>query len=185
MFSDGRALEIRPGLASDFRIPPNTETIQFSTPLGEDDYVVLSSALSERPDVSLRIYDRDYEEGERFKDLDFLVNFSGVRRLSIELWWLQNLDGLAAIRDLNEFTFGRTKTKSHSLRFLMRYPSLKRLYLEGHTKDIGAISRLSKLERLTLRSITLSDLEVLTALPALRELEIKLGALAAYPHSPP
>lgn len=58
---------------------------------------------------------------------------------------------------------------------LARFTSLRRLYLEGQTKDIDLISDLRELRSVTLRSITLPDLSLLTPLPHLRALDLKLG----------
>ena len=55
---------------------------------------------------------------------------------------------------LEFFGFGQTKSRNFSLAFLRRFSRLKDLYLECHTKNIEAVSTLSHLERLTLRSIT-------------------------------
>jgi hypothetical protein len=70
---------------------------------------------------------------------------------------------------------GANEEQGHSLLFLQRFPRLRTLHLEGHTKDIDVIGTLSQLEHLTLRSITLADLSILRPLNRLRSLEIKLG----------
>jgi hypothetical protein len=61
------------------------------------------------------------------------------------------------------------------LSILGRFRSLRTLYVEGQTKNIEVISRLSALEDLTLRSITLPDLSLLLPLHRLLSLDIKLG----------
>jgi hypothetical protein len=61
------------------------------------------------------------------------------------------------------------------LTILGRFPRLKQLKIEGQTKGIAVISRLTALEDLTLRSITLPDLVLLLPLTNLRALDIKLG----------
>lgn len=58
---------------------------------------------------------------------------------------------------------------------LERFAGLKSLFLEGQTKRIDVISRLTSLENLSLRSITLPDLSLLLPLARLQTLEIKLG----------
>jgi internalin A len=128
--------------------------------------------LRRRPEVKLRVYQSGKEH---FTDLDFFSHFPTVRRLSIELFWLKNIDGFDAVEDLDEFTFGWTNKKTYSLTFMRRFKSLRKLYLEGHRKDIDAITALTGIQNLTLRSMTMPNLEMLTLLPQLRHLEIKLG----------
>jgi internalin A len=76
---------------------------------------------------------------------------------------------------LDYFGFGQTKSKRISLSFLEQFSRLRALYLEGHAKHFGTISTLTHLERLTLKSITLPDLELLLPLKQLWSLDISLG----------
>lgn len=163
-------IDVEPGVPGGFVVAQGVTCVQCCELLGEEDYRRVAAALVGRPEVELRIYGpHDHT------NLDFLAHFGHVRRLSIEMWSLSNIDGLGAIEALDEFTFGWTKTKAHSLGFLSRFPMLRTFYLEGHTKDIDVVSELVNLERLTLRSITLPSLYILAALPRLQHLEIKLG----------
>lgn len=146
--------------------------VQFSRPLSEADHQLLAGFLRQYPHVWLRAY------GPWFKnfDLDFLRHYPFVRHLEIDVLDLANLDGLQHVSpELESFGLGETKRKAHSFSFLQRFPRLRTLHLEGHTKDIDVIGALSQLEKLTLRSITLPDLSVLRPLKQLRALEIKLG----------
>ena len=162
-----------PGLAEDFVIPAGTDGVQFHRPLNRRDYEILSDRLLHRPEVKLRVFHSGV--GQRLTDLDFLAFFPTIRRLSIELFWLTNIDGFSAVRDLDEFDFGRTKKKSYSLRFLSRFRSIKKLHIEGHRKDIDVLTSLPDLSVLSLRSVTLSDAILMTQFPKLRRLAIKLG----------
>jgi hypothetical protein len=165
-------LQINPGLPDDFSIPPGTALVQFRKRLNQSDYGILAAALHGRPEVKLRVY---HSGATELTDLDFLSYFPEIRKLSIELFWLSNIDGFQAIRELDEFTFGWTRKKSYSLAFLARFPAMRKLYVEGHKKDIEVLASLSKLETLTMRSITLASIDFLAALPQLSHLEIKLG----------
>jgi hypothetical protein len=96
--------------------------------------------------------------------------------LSVELFNLESFDGLQHVSpDLESLTLGMTIKGRHSLSFLERFPRLKKLYIERHSKDIEVVSSLSHLEDLTLRSITLPDLSLLLPLKRLLSLDIKLG----------
>jgi internalin A len=58
---------------------------------------------------------------------------------------------------------------------LRQFAGLRRLYLDGATRDLGVLSELVGLDSLTLRSVTLPDLASLRPLTSLRALELKLG----------
>ena len=94
----------------------------------------------------------------------------------MDVYLLDSTEGIEFLPDsLKSFGFGQTKSKRLSLNFLRRFNQLKDLYLESHTKDIEVISNLSRLEQLTLRSITLPGLALLLPLTNLWSLDIKLG----------
>jgi len=61
-------------------------------------------------------------------------------------------------------------------------PSLQGLSLEGHSKDIAAISRLSRLTQLSFRGITLPDVSLLTSFPELRIFSLALGGTRDLEH---
>src|ERR1700757_1690751 len=115
-------LNVAPGISADFQVPANATLVQFCEPLSEQDYTRLAEAMSARPEVGLRVYD---PSAKGFRDVDFLAHFPNVRKLSVELWSLTNLDGFRAVHELDEFTFGWTKAKAHSLAFLARFPNLR------------------------------------------------------------
>ncbi len=130
----------------------------------------LSHFVAEYPSVNFRAYGHG-----GFHDLEFLRHFPFVRYFQADLWSLDNWDGLRFLpADLNFLGLGATK-KTLSLGILSRFPDLKRLFLEGHHKDIGVVADLKRLEDLTLRSITLPDLSLLVGLEHLWSLDIKLG----------
>lgn len=123
-----KILTVDPGLPEGLRIPPEVEHVQFNEALTESDYANLAEALRSRPEVRLRVY------GQNLTRLDFLKHFSHVRRLYVDLWLLTDLSGLQAIRELDEFIFGITKTKAHSLDFLRRFQPCGPYTLQDITK---------------------------------------------------
>jgi internalin A len=151
---------------------PRCRCVQFCGPLTDADHQALAAFLRQYPHLALRAYGPFMAHF----DLDFLRHYPFVRHLAIDVFCLENLDGLQHVSpELETFVLGRTASKRHSLAFLRRFPRLRSLELEGHTKDIDAIGALSQLDDLTLRSITLPDLSILRPLKRLRSLEIKLG----------
>jgi hypothetical protein len=68
-----------------------------------------------------------------------------------------------------------TKSKKPSLAPVARFDQLRKLSLEGQQKDLDVISKLTSLEDLTLRSISVADFAFLRDLNRLWSLDIKLG----------
>ena len=143
--------------------------VQFNTPLSDDDFRRLSDWLGQYPDMALRAYGQ-------INDLEFLRFFPSLRRFSYDpLYAGDSLTGLDYLDgSLEELEIGRTNARL-DLAVLARFPRLRTLYLEGHSKHIDALSKLPDLEDLTLRSVTLPDLSPLLPLTRLRSLDIKLG----------
>jgi hypothetical protein len=156
--------------------------VQFETPLNERDCQILAEFMKEHPQVVLRAFDLF---AFRITDLEFLRHFSSIKKFQCNLWKLPSFDGLAHLsNELEELHLGRTRSKALSLKILDRFPNLKVLYVEGHTKHANVIGTLSTLEDLTLRSVTFSDLDFLRPLRNLWSLDIKLGGtkdLSALP----
>ena len=85
-------------------------------------------------------------------------------------------DQLAALPPtLEALTVDGTRAKGWSLRALERWPALRELKLEGHSRDIEAVASLRVLERLELKSLTLPGLDFLAAAPRLWWLRVVLG----------
>jgi len=125
--------------------------------------------LADRPDVWLRVH------LSKSRDLAFLHYFSGLKLLDLEIYELESLDGLDALRNsLTAFHFGRTR-KAFALQFLENFPHLRNLFLAGHRKEIEVLGRLVNLTELSIRAITLPDLALILPLTHLRGLSVHLG----------
>jgi hypothetical protein len=148
-------------------------TVQFSSALRDQDYRRIAKALERHPGVSLRAYG-SYDGS--ITDLDFLKFFPTLREFSADaVYSLNNLDGLGYLpEDAKAIAIGQTK-KRLSLAPLARFTQLRRLYVDGQTKDIDVVTDLQDLRSLTLRSVTLPGLSLLRPLRRLRSLAIKLG----------
>jgi internalin A len=152
-------------------LDPRCRVVQFDRPLSDDDFQRVAHFMRMYPHVALRIYGHY----DRPCDLEFLRYFPFLRRLDVDVYDLQSIDGLAYLSaDLRHFGFGQTK-KTFSLDILGRFTALHSLYLEGHTKHIEVIGQLTRLTDLTLRSITLPNLAILLPLRQLLSLDLKLG----------
>jgi internalin A len=149
-------------------LEPECKVVQFDRPLSPAELEKAASLMRGRPDVELYVY---YNAS---RDLDFLRYFQDVRRLNVQLYELEDISGLSHLRQLEELNFGETRG-SFSLRFLESLPSLRKLFIVGHRKDIGAVQGLRELTSLGLSQITLPDLTVVEPLAHLREFFLFLG----------
>ena len=166
--------QLEPPLSAEQLRPldPCCQVVQFSNPLSDAELRKVADFMRGYPDVSLRVYGH-YGKG---CNLDFLKFFPFLRQFQVDVFDLQDIDGIRHLPDNLEFVaFSQTKSKRFSLAFLSRFHSLRRLYIESHQKDIAVLSELSSIEDLTLRSITLPDLSLLVPLRHLLSLDIKLG----------
>jgi hypothetical protein len=159
-----------------------------------------------RPDVELRVYGH-YGETCNLSFLSQLpqlrrlaadclgsatgaehINSLGcLERLSLGIYGLESFEFLGALQAerLTHLSLGATLSKKPSLRMVERLKVLESLSIDGHTKEVEVISTLSRLEKLTLRSVTLPSLAFMRGLVDLWSLEIKLGGtknLEDLPH---
>ena len=145
-------------------------TVQFEQPLVERDYRKLAGWLADQPSITLRAWGY-------VPDLEFLRFFPTLLRFATDTFYEspESLDGLRHLRpDLHSLALGSTGHRV-SLSPLGHFTALRRLFLQGHTKDIDVLARLTSLRSRTLREITLPDLSVLLPLVELRALDLKLG----------
>jgi hypothetical protein len=148
--------------------------VQFQSLMTDADFAKLADWMSTQPNIGLRAYGA-YDGS--IVDLEFLRFFPEISDFSADALWLslRTLDGLRHLRDdLTDLTIGATKTRL-DLHALSRFRTLRSLYLEGQTKNIDVLATVTTIEELTLRSITLPNLDLLAPLSALRSLDIKLG----------
>lgn len=150
-------------------LEPECKTVQFDQPLSPAELERAAGLMAQRPDVELYVY------RTASKDLEFLRHFKTLRRLHLALYELEDITGLAYVRDtLQALNLGATK-KTFSVRFVEDLPHLQELFLVGHKKDARAISGLHGLASLGLSRITLPDLSLLLPLGGLRKLQLFLG----------
>ncbi len=146
--------------------------LQFSAALSEADYRLLAEWIRDKPHTTLRAYG-SYDGS--IADLDFLRWLPTLKRFRVDVFRLDDIQGLMHLPDgLVSLGLGATK-KRMSLRPLERFGDLRHLFLENHTKDIDVIGGLTQLVDLVLRSITLDDLGLLQSMERLEALDLKLG----------
>jgi len=184
-------------LASDKKV----QSIQFASPLSPKEIELLEKIVfSERPDISLRVYGH---YGENC-DLSFIKGIPSLRKFSADclmeatgienVSYLNNLEELGVgIYNLDNFNFldqinpslkelylYRTKSKKPKISSISRFTDLEYLYLEGQQKGIEEVSKLKKLRKIILRSISTKNLDFLKDLNELWSVDIKLGGIQNF-----
>jgi hypothetical protein len=155
--------------------PTPTGSVVISTLLTDSDFVRLAEWFRGCPHLSLRV--GSDKPGGSITDLEFLRFFPFIRHFGVVTVFhsLRSIEGLRHLSpELESLDIAATKARL-DLSVLEKFSRLKTLGLEGQTKGIGTISRLTALEDLTLRSVTLPDLSLLLPMTGLLALDIKLG----------
>lgn len=155
---------------------PDGEIVGVYLPCSDKDFRRLSRLIVNSPKSCL-VIDSKWYRPRKPATLDFLENFSGLRRLMINFLELPDLEGIRhAGNDLEELQLGWLKrTKRHSLRFLTRFRRLKVLWLEGPAPDIEVLGELKGLKELNLYCGAVADLSKLKSLNSLQVLSLTNG----------
>jgi hypothetical protein len=157
------------------------QVVQFDEPLSDNDFQNLSRFMEAYPSITLRIFGH---YGLK-PDLSFLKWFPFVRSFQADVFELNDWEGLSYLPSTLEYLgLGQTKRRL-SLKPISRFENLNDLYLEGHHKDIEVLEGVRSLRYLTLRSISLPNLQLLQNHANLLSLALKLGGtrdLALLPH---
>ena len=173
--------ELRPPLTPEQLRPLDSRcrSLQFREALSDSELRRVAAFVSVYPSVTLRVYGH-----QTYPTLDFLESLGRVRRVQLDIFQLRDISGLRFLTpDLEVLGLGSTE-KRFSLRPLERFVALQDLWLEGHSKDFDVVGQLTSLRRLSLRSVTLPDLNMLRMLGQLEKLELKLGGTRDLRHLP-
>jgi Leucine-rich repeat (LRR) protein len=135
----------------------------------------LAELMAGRPDVMLLVCDTGLRRTP-VTDLDFLRLFPWLTWLSILCNRLENIGGLTHLPQLNRLYINSSQSRAVSASPLAATAgTLQHLKLEIPVSRVGALSELTGLTTLTLRTVRMQDLSVLTPIAGLRSLDLKLG----------
>ncbi len=111
------------------------------------------------------------ENTDNIKALEHLI------RLDFGVYEFKETDFLAAdqFKNLTKLSLGESKTKGLNLAHLQQCTQLNWLFIEGHTKNIEAISTLNHLNYCRLHGLTKTRLDFINPLKQLKTLELTLG----------
>jgi hypothetical protein len=152
-------------------LEPECEAITLRTQLTDNQFALLAESMRLRPDVHLFV--SECYDGT-IRDLEFLRFFPWFDRFYVEVPSVESFAGLRYLPGLQQLSLGKTR-RPLSLAPLAELTSLRRLEVDGPAKNYQALSALTDMRSLTLRSVTIPDLSVLTSMIGLRALDIKLG----------
>ncbi|MEW4370540.1 hypothetical protein [Paenibacillus kandeliae] len=114
-------------------------------------------------------------QGE-FTNLDRIAALPQLQRLNVQLHQLDSFDFLQQVNpQLHALTLGQTSSKKPSLQGISRFKQLHELTVEGHRKQIEEIAQLTHLQKLSLRYLTLPNVDFLQQLSELWWLQIYTG----------
>jgi hypothetical protein len=151
--------------------PPPT-LVQFTGGAPTDrDHQILGEFLASRPATTVRLYGPHLST-----DLNWLRHYSSVARINIDVDGIDSFEPLRVLPpDLEELTLGPCGTRRLSLAPVEHFTSLRKLTIVRHSQEIDVVGQLRTLERLTLVSLKLPDLDAFRTLPALWSFALKLG----------
>jgi len=136
-------------------------------------FEVLNEHLfSSRPDV--------WFQPTALTDFKFLKLMTNIESLHIDNFQIKSFEGIDNLINLKRLILYDTKSKSISLKPISNLTELTYLYISGHKKDIESISGLNKINDLTLRSITVENLNILRNFEQLEKLHVLLGGTKNY-----
>jgi hypothetical protein len=155
-------------------LEPECRSVHIGGPLTDSDAARVGRIMRPRPEVKLTVFSPHSRQGE-ITEVGFLRFLPWLEWLSVESRELQSLDGVAHLHRLRTLrvTSGLNKLCLEPLTSLA--PSLRHLTVEGPVSRAGALSQLTGLITLTLRSVSMPDLSLLTPMTNLRGLDLKLG----------
>lgn len=137
-------------------------------------------------------------------DLDFLRYLPSLKRLRIcDATVLTKFDVVELMTELEELSFYNcepklldilktmppnlkslsieaTLSKNYNIDYFSRFHNLKYLHIEGPCKGVEEIGQLNKLQELTLRSISLPNINFLKNLSKLWSIDLKLGGIKDF-----
>lgn len=161
------------------------KTVQTSKYVSSDKLPLINKIFKERPDIDFRIYGF-YEGGKSVCDISFLERLPAVRNLMIDsVFFIENIDVLKSLRlkclhlevfELKDFSVLQYIDEGLESLFLnnekgggavfdcewlLRFKSLRELYLGKLKKNIELLAEIRSLNKLTLRGISLKSLDFL------------------------
>lgn len=130
----------------------------------------LNEFYKQYPNIGLRVlwYDSQY--------LSFYDEIPNVRKFTIASYNTKDYSKLLSNTKLKHFGIEETKSKAVDLSFIKEFKDLESLYVDGMKKGLENVKYLKKLKTLTFRGVKMDDLDLLSDLNNLEELNLLFGS---------
>ena len=122
------------------------------------------------PDIRLRVL--WYET----QDLSFYKEIPNIRKFSIASFNTKDYSTLLSNTKLTHFGIEETKSTAVDLSFIKEFKDLESLYVDGMKKGLENVKHLKKLKVLTFRGVKMDNLDFLSELNNLEELNLLFGS---------
>jgi hypothetical protein len=177
----------------------SVRVLQTREPLPAETWKLMNSSFfSRRPDVELRVYSSPVglvwdlgfaslmtnvrrfaaEALERAENVERVGDILELESLSLGVASLGSFDVLRLVNPgLRSLSLGKTRSKAPDLSPVLRFQDLRKIFIDGHNKNIGVLSNLSALEQVAFHSIVSPDLRYLAGLRRLWSLKVTLGRI--------
>jgi hypothetical protein len=168
-------------------LEPECRWVDINGRLTDEDAARVAGLMYERPEVHLTVGSSGLRV-DPVTNLDFLRFFPWLTWLNVTSHYLQNISGLAGLSQLRRLNLDVGVRTISAAPLAATASSLRELSLEGPVSKAGALSELTGVVELTLRSVRMPDLAVLTSIAGLRSLDLELGGtrdlslLSAFTH---
>lgn len=141
----------------------------FENPTKET-WETLNEFYKQYPNIGLRILWHDIQ------DLSFYKEIPNVRNFTIATFNIKDYSQLLSNTKLQHFGIEETKSKAVDVSFIKEFKDLESLYVDGMKKGLEHVQNLKKLKILTFRSVKMDNLNILTELNNLEELNLLFGS---------
>jgi hypothetical protein len=142
---------------------------QFENPKKQT-WETLNEFYKQYPNIGLRIL---WHESQ---DLSFYKEIPNVRKFTIATYNIKDYSELLSNTNLKHFGIEETKSKAVDLSFIKEFKDLESLYVDGMKKGLDNIRYLKKLKTLTFRGVKMDNLNLLSELENLEELNLLFGS---------
>lgn len=142
---------------------------QFQNPKKQT-WETLNEFYKQYPDIRLRVLWHETQ------DLSFYREIPNIRKFSIASFNTKDYSALLSNTKLTHFGIEETKSTAVDLSFIKEFKDLESLYVDGMKKGLENVKYLKKLKVLTFRGVKMDDLDFLSELNNLEELNLLFGS---------
>ncbi len=142
---------------------------QFQNPKKQT-WETLNEFYKQYPDIRLRVLWYDIQ------DLSFYKEIPNIRKFSIASYNTKDYSPLLSNKKLKHFGIEETKSTAVDLSFIKEFKDLESLYVDGMKKGLENVQYLKKLKVLTFRGVKMNNLDFISELSNLEELNLLFGS---------